>query len=184
MANKIKKNKNKRGEISFLTEHVLGIVVSVLCLIVLIIIAVVVYNMFSEKSDLEKAQNNFKIIKGEIELVKNSPGVNSGQIIVYSPLKWVLRSYSQGFPKSECYGTKSCLCTCQDKSCEGVQKICEGFPYEIVINSSYTNSNLYNYGPITINTDTYPNTIGFLKPAEGLRIYNQDNKIIITQIKT
>jgi hypothetical protein len=183
MTNKTKKNKNKRGEISFLTEHALGIIVSVLCLIVLIIIAVVVYNMFSEKSDLEKAQSNFKIVKGEIELVRDSPGVNSGQIIVYFPLKWVIRSYNQGFPKSECYGTKSCLCTCQDKTCEGVQKICEGFPYEIEINSSYTNSNWYNYGPIRFNTDTYPNAIGFIKSAEGLRIYNQDDKIIITQIR-
>jgi hypothetical protein len=179
----MKRTKNKRGDLSFLTENTLGLIISVLCIIVLIIIAVVVYNLFSEKSELDKAESNFKMIKGEIELLRSSSESDTGQVIVYSPKNWILRSYSTGFPKSECYGMKSCFCTCKEIDCEKDQKVCEGFPYEIYINSSYTASNFYNYGPITFNMNTYPNTIAFLKPAEGIKIYKQGENITIEQVK-
>ena len=180
-----KRKKNKKAEIDFLGEHVLGIIISVLCIIVLLFIAVVVCNLFSQKSDLDKAISNFNLVQGEIQLIKTSNGINSGQIIVYFPIGYVLRSYSNGFPKTECYGSKSCLCICEAASCEGVQKSCNGFPFEVEINTSYTASkSWYNPGKYITNPDLITNAIGFTKAAEGLRIYKEDDKIIIEQVQT
>jgi len=168
--------KNKKGEISFLGEHTLGIIVGVLCILVLIVIGWKVYDLFSNKTDLEKAETNFKLIKGEIELVMTSDTIDSGDIIIYPVKDWVLRSYSADFPQAECYGKKSCLCICEDGSCYGVSKYCEGFDFEVNIPQSYSDDG-YVYSTV------YANAIGFTKSAEGLRISFQRDKIIIEQIQ-
>lgn len=169
---------SKKAEISFLGEHTLGLIVAVLCIIVLIFIGVKIYNLFSEKSDLDKAESNLKLIQGEIELIKTSTTANvNGSIIIYSPKGWVLRTYNNNdFPQAECYGGKSCLCLCQDGTCTGVQKVCNGFIYSVEISSNYKDSG-YVYSTV------YPNSIGFLKAAEGLKIYSQNDKILIEQIQ-
>ena len=170
-----KTNPNKRGEINFLGEHTLGIIIAVICIIILLFIGYKVYGLFSEKTDLEKAESNFKLIKGEMEIIKSSPAVNAtGNIIVYSTKGWVLRSYFNEFPETECYGKKFCLCLCQDGTCYGVSKVCEGFDYEIIINSDYIDSGY-------VTSVVYPHSIGFLKPTEGLKINSWDNKIFIEQ---
>jgi len=191
-----KKSKNKRTSFSgkrlwrtkrgdFLGESVAGIVTSVACIVVLIIIAVVVYNLFSEKSDLDKAESNMKLISGEMEIIQAGNSSTVGNLIIYPPQNWVLRSYSDTFPKTECYGKKSCLCICQAVSCEGVQKICYGYNYDLEITNSYTISkSWYNPGKYLFNPEEYPHAIGFTKAAEGLKIYKQENKIIIEQVVT
>ena len=171
----MKHKKNKKGDITFFGENVLGIIIAVLCLIVLIIIAVAVYNIFSEKSDLEKAQNNFKLIKGEIELIKDSKGINSGQMILYPPKNWALRGYYSSFPQTECYGKKSCLCICQTLKCDGAQKYCEGFDYYVDISTVYVDKGW-------TSSDYYGSTIKFTNSAEGLNVSKYGDNITISEV--
>ncbi len=167
------KKTNKRGGINFLGEHVVGIIVAILCIIVLLFIGYKVYSIFSEKTELEKSETNLKAIKTEIELVKNSPGINFRELIIYPVKKWVLRSYSEGFPESKCYGKASCLCMCQEGNCaQNNQKVCYAFEHKVVILTSYSYA-IFDY----------PNTIGFSKAAEGLKIYKQEDLIIIEKIE-
>ena len=168
----MKTNKiNKKG-VSFLGEHVVGIIIAILCIIILLFIGYKVYSIFSEKTELEKSETNLKAIKTEIEIVKNSPGINFRELIIYPVKKWVLRSYSENFPDSKCYGKASCLCMCQEGNCaSNNQKICYAFDYKTMI--------LTNYKYAIFD---YPNTIGFSKAAEGLKIYKQENSIIIERI--
>jgi hypothetical protein len=179
---------NKRGESgSFLAEHVLGIIVAVLCIVFLIVLAVIVYNWFSEKTDYDKAESNIKLVYDEIDLIYKSTGNNVGNIIIYPPIKWVLRSYTNSFPQTECYGKTSCLCICEAVTCEGVQKICYGFDYKVeVISTLVSSSGRSWYDPrrYFVNPDEYPNAMGFSQPAEGLKIYKQEDKIIVEQIKS
>lgn len=172
----------KRGA-SWFAEHVMNIVVAIGCIIILLFIGVKMYSLFSDKTDLEKAEGNLKLIKERIELLKNSPETNSIEIIVYPPKNWILRSYIDAFPLAECYSQQGCLCLCQDGSCaNNVPKICFGFGYKIEIPQGFEVPRAwYNPGRLVSSPATYDNAIGFSKAAEGLKVYNSDDKILIEQ---
>jgi hypothetical protein len=180
---KISKYLNEKRAVSWFSEHVMNIVVAIGCIIILLFVGVKMYGLFSEKTELEKAEGNLKLIKERIELLKNSPETNSMEIIVYPPKNWVLRSYIDAFPLAECYSQQGCLCLCQDGTCaNNVPKICYGFDYKVEIPQSFAVPRAwYNPGRIVSSPTTYNNAIGFLKAAEGLKVYKSDNKILIEQ---
>lgn len=177
--------RNKKGDIKFLLEHIVGVIISILCIIILIGIGYKIYNMFSEKSDLEKAEGNLKVVKERIQMLKDSPSVDSIEVIIYPPTKWILRSYNDKYPYAECYSKKSCLCLCKKGSCaNNVPKVCYGMDFVVEIPSSFeVPAAWYDLSQYFYEAITYENSIGLYKSAEGLKVYKSDNsKIIIEQI--
>lgn len=178
-------NKYMRGKkgATWFSEHVMNIIIAVGCIIVLIFVGVKIYNLFSDKTDLEKADSNLLLIRERIDLLKNSPNVDSAEVIVYPPKNWILRSYIDAFPMSECYSKQGCLCLCQDGSCaNNVPKTCYGFDYKVEIPASFeVPRSWYNPGRYIFNPTTYENAIGLSKSVEGLKIYKSDDRVLVEQ---
>lgn len=173
-----KNNKNKKAEISFLGMHVSNLIISVICIIILLAVGYKIYDMFSEKTDLQKAESNLKLIMERVQMIKDSAGLNSAEILVYLPNKWVLRSYSDSFPQAECYSKQSCLCICQSPTCaNNVPKVCYGLDYAAEIPGTYIDKGW-------TSSDEYPNTIIFEKAAEGLKISKLNEKVLIEKMQT
>lgn len=176
---------NKKGEVKFLGEHTVGIIISILCIIILMVIGYKIYSLFSEKSDLERAEGNLKVVKERIQMLKDSPGVDSIEVLIYPPLKWVLRSYDDKYPYAECYSKKSCLCLCRDGTCaDNVPKVCYGFDYFVEIPSNFeVPYKKLDPRQLVFDAKSYDNSIGLYKSVEGLKIYKSGNsKIEIEQI--
>ncbi len=169
--------------VNWFGEHVINIVIAVGCIVVLIFVGVKIYNLFSDQSELQKAESNLKLIKERIELFKNSADVNSMEILVYPPKNWVLRSYIKAFPEAECYSKQSCLCICQDGSCaNNVPKSCYGFDYKVEITGSFeVPRSWYNPERYIFNPTTYENAIGLSKAVEGLNVYKDNDGVLIRQ---
>lgn len=161
---KIRKMNKKGDGIGWLGEHTFNIVIAVVCLLILIGVGYKVYAFFSDKSELDKASENLKLVKIKIDSIK-SLGTGSEEAIVYFPQGWFLRSFSSNFPlgEGECLGKKSCLCACKNTNCDSSgSRVCYGFDFI---------------------TEVISSPIIFEKSAEGLRIFKDIDIIKIEHIE-
>jgi hypothetical protein len=179
-----KKHWKKKGDISFLGMHVSNLIIAVICIIILIGIGYKIYDMFSEKTDLEKADSNLKLVLERLKLLKNTIGINTSEVLVYSPKDWLLRSYNGEFPQAECYSKVTCLCLCKKVTCaNNVPKVCEGLDFLVEIPSSYVvPRSWYNPGKLFYDPTVFPNTIILEKAVEGLKLSKSNEKIIIEKV--
>ncbi len=181
-----KKYLRRKGEISFLGMHISNLIIAIVCIIILLAVGNKIYWMFSEKSDLEKAETNLKVLMERIQMLKDSSGENSAELFVYFPINWVLRSYSRDFPKAECYTKQSCLCICQKPDCaNNIAKVCNGLDFIVEVPQSYEAArSWYNVGKLFYDPTVYPNAIMFEKAVEGLELSKSetDKKILIEKM--
>lgn len=187
MRQRKKNNKGMKGKrgVSWLSEHIMNIIIAVACIIILIAVGWKIYNLFSDQTDLQKADSNLKLIKERIDLLKNTLNADSIEVLVYPPKNWVLRSYIESFPQAECYSKQGCLCLCEDGSCaNNVPKTCYGFEYKAEIPGKFeVPRSWYNPGRYVFNPTIYENAIGLSKAVEGLKIYKSNDMILIEQKK-
>ncbi len=181
-----KKRKCKKAEISFLGMHISNLIIAVVCIIILLVIGSKIYGMFTEKSDLEKAEKNLKVITERLQMLKDTPGVNSAELLVYLPSNWLLRSYAVDFPDAECYSRQSCLCICQNPTCaNNIPKVCNGLDFLVEVPASYeVSQSWYEVWKYFSTATVYPNTIMFEKSVEGLKLSKSDSngKILIEKM--
>jgi len=174
--------KGKRG-VGWFSGHLLNLFVAVGCILILIAVGWKIYNLFSDQTDLQKADSNLKLIKERIDLLKNSVNTDSIGILIYPPKNWVFRSYVDAFPEAECYSKQGCLCLCEDGSCaNNVPKTCYGFDYKVKIPASFkVPRSWYDVRKLVFNPTTYENAIGLSKAVEGLKVYKSNDMILIEQ---
>ncbi|MFH1308075.1 MAG: hypothetical protein ABIH72_04440 [archaeon] len=153
---------DKRG-IEFLARKTLVLLISVLCLLLLLVIAWKLYSLASDQNKLNQAENTL----AEIEvLIGNLNEGESEEYIITSPKKWFLTSFpqSQGiwiwhnnnYIPSKCNSQKwtKCLCICEYegvptvnaweriKACD-IMGVCNALPSD-KNTAVYTNINFWN----------------------------------------
>lgn len=170
----------KRG-IRFGLERLINIIIAVLCIVILVYLIARLYNFTTEQNDLQKATKNFENIKMSVESVKTSN--QETRVIALSPKKWVLKSFKKGsyIPTGICPGYDFCLCICQEGNCVAkLPRVCQGYDYSVEVKGSYTS---YQQSfDLDLSTE-YENAIGFVNAATELRIFIENNKIIIEEVK-
>jgi hypothetical protein len=115
----MKKNnliKNKKG-IAFLGEHTLNLVIAVICIGFLIYLGVRIYYLFTDKEDLDKANDNLKTFVLEYKGFIQSPN-NEKEFIVLGNKDWYMLFFSKEGPNPnilvpiDCKDYKNCVCMC------------------------------------------------------------------------
>ena len=104
---------NKRGD-EFM-EKVLSIIISVLCIILLIYLAVRFYSI--RKQDVEIARTNLENIKDKIDYLASQQEVNDLDYFITGPKNWALTSYEVVEGENEprptaCLESRHCICMC------------------------------------------------------------------------
>ena len=106
----------------WLLKRVLNLVITVIVIFLLIIFIVVLWNLFTAESDLEKMEKQLdKIISG----VKKVDSSGEKQFLIFFPPSsniFHLRSI-KNFNNGGCGGKGNCLCVCNDFPCRRGRKI-------------------------------------------------------------
>lgn len=113
---KINSNKNKKG---ILLPETLKLLIGVLCIVLLLYLAIKMYDIFAKKSELEQARAHISNIQGKISELKTRENGGSFQYILYNPQGWALVGWpyvgsdkEYNVPYCVDRGWKSCLCLC------------------------------------------------------------------------
>ncbi len=122
--------KNKKA-VRFLGTHVVNLVITVIVIIILIYLGVKIYNLFTEKNELERAATQLEKIIETINKVQETK-VES-KIEIFSPEGWFLVTFPLEFPYGECRGKKECLCICKGYECDNNYRRCESFDFDVEV---------------------------------------------------
>ena len=114
---KMKSKMNKKGDVAYMGKKVVNIIMAILCILVLLLVGVYLWNLFiSKPSDVRKAENNLDLLIDKIQSLSNSQD-KEDSVIIFPPKKeagWILKSYGpdygSGQPAGICVGDRSCLC--------------------------------------------------------------------------
>ena len=111
---KIKKINKKAEGLGLLGGHTINIIIAVLSLIILFYLGSQVFGVFSDKSQLEKAQDNIDVFALEYNAFRNS-GEEKHDFIILGPKDWWLTSYpKENKPSPEiCEDYEYCMCVCK-----------------------------------------------------------------------
>lgn len=192
---KIKKElKNKKGFL--LGEVSVKLVIAILCILILIILGVKLFGMFSKENDVKKAEDNLNLIADKIAYL-NSPEYTQDflYVTIFPPEEtgWFIRSYAPGyFPGKQCNSKnfKSCLCMCNSlensPDCTGLMA-CNGFEQEIIIDSESRKFVAGGAGPVVLGGESiYKGVLEFKSSPQEIKISKEDSLIkdeIIIKIK-
>lgn len=122
---------NKKA-VKFLGTHVVNLIITVIVIIILIYLGVKIYNLFTEKNELEKATIQLEKIIETINKVKGTE--TEIKVEIFSPENWFLVTFPLEFPYGECRGKKECLCICKGYECNNPNYIkCESFDFEVKV---------------------------------------------------
>jgi len=139
------KIKNKKAQ-EFLGEHVMNLVIAAISIVVLLLLAVGIVNIFLRQGgDLQKAEGTLQSIMDSIDSLKNEG--DSKTFPVYNPEGWVINYQDNdqvvgGLPTS-CAGEK-CICICKYpedteelfKNCNGAKTgVCAKFSKFVIVES-------------------------------------------------
>jgi hypothetical protein len=116
---KINLIKNKKG-IDFLGGHTLELIIAVICIGFLIYLGVRIYYIFTDKGDLDKANNNLKSFVLEYKGFIGSNQTEKG-FILFGNVDWYIIFYSKeegSYVPLDCKDYQNCVCMC-DGDLEG-----------------------------------------------------------------
>jgi len=182
---KIKKIKNKKAFL--LGEVSVKLVIAILAILILIILGVKLFGMFSKENDVKKAEDNLKLIENKIAYL-NSPEYTEDflYVTIFPPKEtgWFIKSYGQGyFPSKQCNTKdfKSCLCMCDSPGCKGLMG-CIGVEQEVVVESEYLGFVAGGAGTAAGGgTITYEGVLKLKFSTQELKI-NKENSLIKDEI--
>lgn len=101
-----------------LGEHVVNIIVAVLCILVLVYLGFQIYNLYlGAKQEKEEAKYTLEIIIGAIQKVNKDGGEITKPIV--NPINWYILYFEKVSAPKQCAGG-SCLCICKGPT--GCQK--------------------------------------------------------------
>lgn len=105
--------KNKKA-FEILGENVVNLVIAVLAIMVLIYLGVKLYGTFSEKNEIEVAQNRVNTFAVEYNEFIKSNEINY-TFIIFGPRNWWITSYPKlnEFTPEACKDYNYCLCICK-----------------------------------------------------------------------
>jgi hypothetical protein len=88
---------NKKAEEgNFLGEHVLNIIIGVVCIVLLLFLAHIIYNLFTKSDDLRVAENNLKNFVSEYQSFYDDKSIQTKDFLIYGPKDWYLIIYLKG----------------------------------------------------------------------------------------
>lgn len=164
--------KNKKAVL--LGEHVVNIIVAVLCILVLIYLGSQVYNLYlGAKQEKEEAKYTLEMLVGAIQEV-NKDGKEVTKPIV-NPANWYILYFEKSSAPKQCAG-ESCLCICESPGGCSKNGVCEKInSLEVVgecrIDKSRDTLGNYLYSP-------QKNCIKIYSPMEII-IKKEDQKVIL-----
>jgi hypothetical protein len=174
--------KNKSG--SWLSlETAIIIVISALCIVLIALVLFKIGGILIKDSDLTKSEKELNKISGFVSYSWAKEDGFRTETIVYPVFGWVLKSYSNDFPKdSNCQQKKSCLCFCNDEECLKL-RTCKGFDFVVRIDNSYYKKEImpgYMMAPIATEKTQ---ALKFEVSMAGLIITKNNTAVIITENK-
>ncbi len=102
---------NKKAETgTTLGGTVTSVVIAVICILILIGLGVMIYNILVVSPDLSKAEATLKEVSSNIEAINSQGG--SMEVVIANPNGWVLVSADSSNIPSLC-GSSNCLCICK-----------------------------------------------------------------------
>lgn len=158
--------KNKKA---ILTNEVLGILIAVLCLLVLVGVGVVVYNTFTEKSDLKKAGGTLDRITETINSFATNSEKQKDSYFVLNPKDWAITSFENK------------LCLCEKKHISDAKSICcEKGVFREIKNLDFRIDDVCSPSPNIPFAGSYNDCIIFDEIPKNINFFKEDQKIVIT----
>ncbi|OGJ20399.1 hypothetical protein A3K73_00095 [Candidatus Pacearchaeota archaeon RBG_13_36_9] len=193
---------NSKKSETFLTGHVMNLLLAVMVILVLIYLAVRLISIYYNQ-DVRRAADILTVIDQKISyFTGGSYTGNEMKFLVYPPKEgdWFLVSFERSFfPEKECVGRyEKCLCICQGVDCKPSSlgpistcthvtcpgaKACKGFN-GISVEGDYISSMTAKYpeDPVKISTD-YPNTFEILGQSQELKLTKSNEETKISAVR-
>lgn len=109
--------------VKLLGEHVVNLIVAVLCIIILVYLGLQIYNIYLRGAQkLEQAKYTLEMLKGVIDEVKNEEEGYEIEKEILNPKGWYLISYGKGEESPSSCGGEECLCICEKYTAGGCGK--------------------------------------------------------------
>lgn len=124
---------NKKG-VKLLGPHAVNLVITVIVIVFLIILIVKVYSIFTDENILNKASDQLEILSESVRKFSQDDSASNTVVEFFPIVEWYLRTFSDGaYPIGMCRDSRfvSCICYCEESSCESGNKVCEGFEFEV-----------------------------------------------------
>ena len=108
------KQKNKRGDGTWLASKTLDLVIAVVVILFLVYLAYLLYGIVTENNEKKQASSSLNEIIQSIKALKEGGESNK---LVFSPKDWYIVAYDEGVTPYQCEG-KACLCICLSEEAE------------------------------------------------------------------
>ena len=146
--------KNKKGDISVLSNETLGIIVALLCISALVIFVALFISSNVQNTGLKQANASMDLI---FKTIDNLNAEKNTDLLIPNPSGWHIFVFSAVLRPNSCAGNEYCLCFCPNALIKGgnnvnqinkcdTKGLCSNFPY----NSKITDILIKNVG-VTIN---------------------------------
>lgn len=167
-------NKNKKAFL--LGEHVVNIIVAVLCILVLIYLGIQVYSLYLRSDqEKEKAKYSLEALSAKITNLFEDSSRQADSYNLINPKNWFLKSFNTTDRDSakECY-EKNCLCLCAENDCgELNERECVNFDKSVRV------SNIEYEAVLDEDIAVYQNTIKITKVPMELKLNKTGEEILI-----
>lgn len=152
---------NKKADIKLFGGALVNILIAVLGIGIIIIVAINVFNMWAEKSEMEKAEANLNTFIAEHKAFMDSSEA-SHDFIILGPKNWFLTYFDvlEETPPKKCGGIAHCICFCKYESKENRLRDCgeNGVCKELGSTTALSGNKIYVFYPL-------PYKITFTKPT-------------------
>ncbi|MCX6748326.1 MAG: hypothetical protein NT076_01855 [Candidatus Pacearchaeota archaeon] len=166
--------KNKKADLT-LTEGA-KLILAVICIGLLILFAVMLYNSLSSKQEREQAQATLEQLTGQMQQMKEG---EVSEFLITSPIAWSIVYFNKNLgdsrPKS-CIKDKNCLCICQESDIKDCQKgVCKSIDGSVIfkvlvdLTDSSTKNLLYEASS-GISFKTLPLALGLTGIKGGIEL--------------
>ncbi|MEM3405543.1 MAG: hypothetical protein QW117_01050 [Candidatus Pacearchaeota archaeon] len=95
--------KNKKASSTLLPEETLKIIIAIICIVFLVILSILIFNMFIQNTKIQQAKSTLEIIEGKIKVYKEKN--QSISFIISAP-----KDYYFYFNTTNICNGKYCLC--------------------------------------------------------------------------
>jgi len=171
-------DKNRKKAL-LLGEHVVNLIVAVLCIIVLVYLGLQIYNLYLRSAQkLDEAKYTLELLKGVIDEIKDEEG-GKVEKEVLNPQGWYLISYSEGEESPKSCAGGDCLCICEKSTAKECEKkgVCEKTEISLKVQSScYGKANC-------LYLEELPFTLFIFREKDYISLQTSENLIGETNLK-